>query len=249
MNMNDIAPYGRSHDEYRRMFSLSDDDGARSILGIGDGLSDFNLTASKRGWRVVSVDPLYQFSAGALENRMPAVIDHMVDAVAMVPTHWAWSLYPGPAALKRQRLETARAFIEDFVSVRGKGRYVAAGLPRLPFRDDTFDVALCSHLLFAWSAVLDLEFHIRAIDEMLRVASEVRVFPTGKNFGVVRSKHVDAVVAQMRARGIEVSSRHMPGQPPNASTEQLVFCTPRQNRAIDVAATETAPARIVAPPR
>jgi len=34
-------------------------------------------------------------------------------------------------------------------------RYVPAQLPELPFADNAFDLALCSHLLFTWSDVLD----------------------------------------------------------------------------------------------
>jgi hypothetical protein len=36
---------------------------------------------------------------------------------------------------------------------------------------------VCSHLLFLYSAQLSLEFHLDAIAEFLRVASEVRIFP------------------------------------------------------------------------
>ena len=50
-------------------------------------------------------------------------------------------------------------------------------LPDLPFDDGAFDLALSSHLLFLYSEQFDLGFHVRALEEMLRVAAEVRVFP------------------------------------------------------------------------
>ena len=57
------------------------------------------------------------------------------------------------------------------------GTYRAAALPDLPFPDDAFDLALCSHLLFTWSDLLDEAWHEGALDELLRVARQVRVFP------------------------------------------------------------------------
>ena len=50
-------------------------------------------------------------------------------------------------------------------------------MPDLPFDDGAFDLALSSHLLFLYSEQFDLGFHVRALEEMLRVAAEVRVFP------------------------------------------------------------------------
>ena len=47
----------------------------------------------------------------------------------------------------------------------------------MPFADATFDLALCSHFLFLYSAHFDLDFHRQAILELLRVAREVCIFP------------------------------------------------------------------------
>ncbi|WP_166348374.1 hypothetical protein [Phytoactinopolyspora limicola] len=42
----------------------------------------------------------------------------------------------------------------------------------------SFDLVVCSHLLFTWADVLDEEWHLAALREMVRVARrEVRVFP------------------------------------------------------------------------
>jgi SAM-dependent methyltransferase len=55
--------------------------------------------------------------------------------------------------------------------------YVPGALPELPYAADAFDLALCSHLLFTWSDLLDEEWPERALLELLRVARQVRVFP------------------------------------------------------------------------
>ena len=65
-----VVPWGRSLEEYRAMFSLSEDDLGRRILGCGDGPASFNAELSARGGSVVSVDPLYRFSGTAIERRV-----------------------------------------------------------------------------------------------------------------------------------------------------------------------------------
>jgi hypothetical protein len=58
--LDHIVPWGRSFDEYRRMFGLTDADLARNIVGCGDGPAAFNAEATARGTRVVSCDPIYR---------------------------------------------------------------------------------------------------------------------------------------------------------------------------------------------
>jgi hypothetical protein len=62
----DVLPWGRSYDEYRRMFALRPDDLAKWVLGCADGPASFNSELTRRGGRVISVDPVYKFSAEAL---------------------------------------------------------------------------------------------------------------------------------------------------------------------------------------
>jgi len=68
-------------------------------------------------------------------------------------------------------------FLADYPAGRSEGRYVDAGLPSLPFEDNRFELALCSHLLFFYSEQLSLDFHVQAVRELCRVAGEARIFP------------------------------------------------------------------------
>lgn len=221
-NSHEISPYGRSFDEYRLMFGLDDADRERHVLGVGDGPSNFNAEATRRGWRVVSVDPLYRCSAGEIAQRLPAVIDRKIEAVRLVPSHWTWSYSSDPEQLRELRTRTAADFLADYPRGVREGRYVAAWLPDLPFASGSFDLVLCSHLLFSWSTVLGVEFHLAAIAEMLRVGREVRIFPTSRNLATICWKHVDGIVDRLRADGFVVQRQWMPGSPRNASTEQLI---------------------------
>lgn len=68
--LDQAVPWGRSFDEYRRMFALTDADFALSILGCGDGPASFNAEATRRGGRVVSCDPIYRWGAAEIGERI-----------------------------------------------------------------------------------------------------------------------------------------------------------------------------------
>ena len=59
--LQEVVPWGRSFEEYRNMFDLSDQDLKGRILGCGDGPASFNAELTKKGGKVVSVDPLLAF--------------------------------------------------------------------------------------------------------------------------------------------------------------------------------------------
>jgi len=77
-------------------------------------------------------------------------------------------------------------------------------LPSLPFENNAFDLALCSHLLFTYSEQLSACFHIEAVLEMCRVAKEVRIFPILEMDGQP-SRHVPAVCEALDGKGVHCS--------------------------------------------
>ncbi len=101
----------------------------------------------------------------------------MLSQLRLNPDGFVWDYFHDPDHLGQARLTAMRRFLEDFEDGRLESRYVAASLPCLPFGDGQFDIALCSHLLFLYSAQLSHEFHLASIEELLRVADEVRIFP------------------------------------------------------------------------
>jgi SAM-dependent methyltransferase len=209
MQLDRIIPFGRSFDEYRLMFALDKSDRQRRILGVGDGPASFNAEATRLGWNVTSVDTLYQFTAAEIDARFHAVIDDVIAQVRATPDHWSWSYHAGPEALRAHRTRVMAEFCADFPAGLQAGRYVIGELPAFPFVTGSFDLALCSHLLFLYTDLLDLEFHVRALAEMLRVAPEVRVFPL-VSLDLSRSIHLDAVVAHFTEQRFDVSIGEVP---------------------------------------
>jgi len=173
----DVLPWGRSYDEYVRMFALSQTDLDKKLLGCGDGPAAFNAQLNRSGRHMVSVDPVYQFSRKQIASRIGEVTRVILEQTGKNSHLFHWDRIRNLEELSRLRHAAMDKFLEDFEAGLAEGRYIAAELPRLPFADKSFDLALCSHFLFLYSDQLDLDFHVQSIGEMLRVATEVRIFP------------------------------------------------------------------------
>jgi hypothetical protein len=202
-------PWGRSFAEYRGMFALSDGDLSRRILGCADGPASFNAEATEQGCSVVSADPIYQLSASEIELRVKALVPDIVEQARRNAKRFDWTHFRSVDDLIAARLGALSKFIEDYSKKTASARYVAASLPNLPFLDGTFDLAVCSHLLFLYGEHLDAPFHVKSILELARVAQEVRVFPL-LELGSHPSRHLSSVVEAIRAEGLAVSTVRVP---------------------------------------
>ena len=185
------------------MFGLDESDLGGRVLGCGDGPASFNAEMSAQGRAVVSIDPLYAVSAAGIERRIGETFDEVMEQMRRHPEEFVWTDVRSVAELGRRRMAAMRRFLGDYPKGRAEGRYLEASLPDLPFDDGAFDLALSSHLLFLYSGAFDLGFHIRSLEEMLRVAAEVRVFPL-LQIGGAPSPYVGGVVDEFRSRGLDV---------------------------------------------
>ncbi len=208
IELTHVVPWGRTLDEYTCMFGLTSAEIDQRILGCGDGPASFNAEATALGWQVVSCDPLYAFSAEQIRQRVHETYDLIVAEVARNADTFVWDRIPSPDALGALRLQAMERFLTDFEQGQADGRYVTASLPSLPFEEDSFDVALCSHFLFLYADQFDLAFHIQAVAELLRVSAEVRIFPLLGMDGRP-SPHVDGVMATL-ANSAEIHVEQRP---------------------------------------
>jgi len=175
--LNGVVPWGRTADEYEAFLALHDIGPGAGILDCGGGPSSFAAEWGARGRRVVAVDPIYAFDAQAIRARFDATREPMWQGMVSARSRFVWDFYESPEAVVERRRRALDLFLTDRRTHDGSGRYVAAALPELPFGDRSFDVVLCSHLLFLYSADLTLEMHVASIREMLRVGCDVRLFP------------------------------------------------------------------------
>ena len=141
----------------------------KRILDCPAGPASFTQELTALGEQAVACDPLYRFAAGQIAARVDETHPVMVAGMEAERERFVWTDAGSPARLGERRLAIMRRFLADYRAGLAHGRYVAAALPALPFGADEFDLALCSHLLFLYSAQLSADFHLAAIGEMLRV--------------------------------------------------------------------------------
>lgn len=203
VKLQQVVPFGRSLDEYRKIFNLTDVDLRRRIIGVGDGPASFNAEATALGASVLSVDPIYQFSGADILERFNTVVDDIIEQVAATSNDYVWGYHRSPQDLRQSRSQTIQRFMQDYDQGQREGRYQVQTLPHLDIADNAFDLALCSHLLFLYSDHFDTAFHIDSIREMLRISPEVRIFPL-LTLDLLRSQHLDPVIKTFTEAGCSV---------------------------------------------
>lgn len=173
----EVVPWGRNMDEYSRMFDLKEADLELNILGCGDGPASFNVEWSERGGRVTSIDPLYYFDLETIQKRISETYEDVLNQTRAHQENFVWDAISSPDELGRIRMGAMQRFMDSYEAGKANKKYIPGELPILPFEDQSFDLALCSHFLFLYTDNLSFDFHLAAIREMLRVAKEVRIFP------------------------------------------------------------------------
>jgi hypothetical protein len=177
MKLNEVVPWGRTLQEYKLMFNLSEIDLNKKILGCGDGPASFNAEMTELGYSVVSIDPIYEFSGNQIRQRVQETYEPIISQVKQNVDHYIWQNFHDPEQLGYARLAAMDKFLLDYEIGRIKGRYLWQSLPKLELADHQFELCVCSHLLFLYSDHLSLDFHIASIHELLRISKEVRIFP------------------------------------------------------------------------
>lgn len=204
--LKQVVPWGRSFEEYVRMFDLREKDLQKKIASCGDGPAGFNAEMTKRGHRVVSCDPIYRFSEKQIESRIDKTYAVVLEQLKKNRKDYVWKSFRTPEEVGDTRMQAMRNFLEDYDRGKREGRYITGRLPQLAFKDNQFDLALCSHFLFLYTKHLSLDFHVAAIKEMLRVAKEVRIFPLLELDGL-KSPYVRGIISEFRKNGYKAAVR------------------------------------------
>jgi SAM-dependent methyltransferase len=208
----------RSAAEYNAMFDLTDLT-TTSVLDCCAGASSFTAETAARS---VAVDPAYANTLDDLVDRVQEglrEVDRIVDGNA---EHFEWGWYGDRSRRTRMRTAAARLFLDDIQA--HPERYVAGALPHLPFADASFDLVLCSHLLFTWSDVFDVDWHRRALAELVRVVRhEVRVFPLVVQAIGSPVPFVEDLRAELHAAGHDTRIRTVPFSFQRGADQMLVI--------------------------
>jgi SAM-dependent methyltransferase len=183
MTLKIVGPIftGRSWDEYLKMFKLTREElRTRSFLDCAAGASTFTAYLSRQGGKVEAVDLLYDQHPLTLKSKCQEHLEVLVKSLEPIQKEFEWSYFRDLDHLKEHRQGSCQEFCQDYS--QNPERYQKGDLAQLPYADSEFDIVLSSHLLFIYDHRLDLEFHLRVLGEMLRVAGEeVRIYPLVKH--------------------------------------------------------------------
>ena len=119
--LENVVPWGRNLEEYRRMFQLSDSDMTGNIAGFGDGPASFNFEATQQGYSVTSFDPIYQFSKDALQKRIDEVRITVMQQMRENIDNYVWTKIKSLEELENIRMSAMCLFLEDFEKGKREG--------------------------------------------------------------------------------------------------------------------------------
>jgi hypothetical protein len=226
--IGDIIVSSRSYEEYRDMFGLTDAELlAGPVLDCPGGAGGFAARLRARGGEVVSADPAYSADPSELVRRSRAGLEHGLRYLEQNRDSYVWTYFSSAEDLTARRLSALDEFARDF---DGPGaRYVPAALPRLPFADRSFRLALCGYLLFAYPDHLDQADHEEALRELLRVAAEVRVYPL-IDTSYVRHPGIEDLRRALATEGIVSDVRSVDYRFQAGADEVLVLHAPPDGR-------------------
>lgn len=172
---------GRSWAEYLKMFNLTTHELKKmNILDCAAGASSFTAHMGKKGYHITAVDLLYDQNPDLLRAKCREHLQILVNALQPLKNEFVWTYFRDLDHLLEHRMLSCQEFSRDYAE--NPERYVPADLTSLPFDDNEFKLVLSSHLFFIYDHRLDLEFHLQALKEMIRVCkNEVRVYPLVKH--------------------------------------------------------------------
>jgi len=222
MKLNDIVPWGRSLDEYVEMFSLTEQDLSKNILGCGDGPASFNAELTAKGGQVRSIDPIYMFSTEQIRSRIKGVYNEVLSQVKENKDKFIWTTIADIESLASLRMTAMYAFLADYQVEGSGGRYIEGALPNLPFEDKHFELALCSHFLFLYSEHFDLQQHLLSVEELCRVAKEVRIYPLLSLSGEV-SPYLEKLSALLKEQGKSIHLQTVSYEFQKGATQMMVI--------------------------
>lgn len=203
LDLERVVFIGRTFEEYLAMFSVSPEElKGKKILDCPAGACSFTAVGNQKGLDITACDIAYYHQGEDLKNKGLQDIEHAMANMEKAKSNYKWDYFKSVEDLKQHRLSALNHCANDMKE--NNKRYVPVTLPELPFKDEEFDVILLAHFLFTYADRLDYEFHIKTLNELLRVAKEeIRIFPLVDLEGK-RYEHLNKVITYLSERGLDI---------------------------------------------
>ncbi|CAH1056027.1 SAM-dependent methyltransferase [Paenibacillus pseudetheri] len=209
LELERIVFIGRTYEEYLQMFNLKEADlvGGR-ILDCPAGACSFTAISNQLGSNVTAADIAYYYSTDELADKGVQDIEHAMSELSKVQDNFVWDYFESIEDLTQARIKALNDNIKD--QRQTPERYVPVVLPDLPFNDEAFDLTLSAHFLFMYSDRLDYDFHLRTVNELMRVTrGELRIFPL-VDLSCQRYEHLDRLIDELVRQGFAVEEMKVP---------------------------------------
>jgi hypothetical protein len=220
--IGDIVISARPFADYVAQFALSDPMIRNGrVLDCPGGASDFAATVRDMGGQATSIDPCYADGVAELAQRITTDLTRVLTWTAAQPDRFPMDEH-GVWCHAHAWRAAADTFLADIQRDRDQNtrHYQPAALPCLPFPDDSFTLAVSGFLLFTYPRHFDVDIHLRALRELLRVAKEVRVHPLNDSAGNPYPM-LETVLGHLAADGIRADLIAVRGQSDTRDTHTL----------------------------
>lgn len=203
LELDRIVFIGRTFEEYLDMFSLSKDSLAgKKILDCPAGACSFAAVGNKQDVDVTAADIAYYHAQEDLLHKGLQDIEYAMERMEKARSHYIWEYFRDTKHLKEHRLSALNNCTDDMKE--SPERYIPVSLPSLPFKDEEFDILLSAHFLFMYADRLDYQFHVKTLQEFLRVTKEeIRIFPI-VNLEGKRYEYLDQLISYLLDIGCTV---------------------------------------------
>ncbi|WP_339315715.1 SAM-dependent methyltransferase [Paenibacillus sp. FSL R10-2734] len=222
LDLERIVFIGRTFEEYLQMFDLQEADlVGRRILDCPAGACSFTAIANQLGGDVTAADIAYYYSTDELADKGVQDIEHVRSELDKVRDNFAWDYFESIEDLTQTR---SRALNDNTKDRRQTPeRYVPVILPNLPFSNEAFDLTLSAHFLFMYSDRLDYDFHLKAVNELMRVTrDELRIFPL-VDLACKRYEHLDRLIDELVSQGFTTEETEVPYEFQKGANQMLII--------------------------
>lgn len=201
--------WGHQFSDYQQMFDLTSDVTQKKILEFACGPTTVNHELTEKGARIYSCDPWFEENTMDMREKFESHFQHQVDRMKMHPQDFNLEKLGGLETFIQYRLNGFNQFFQDYPQGFQQNRYLAIPHDHLPFSSHQFDLALCANYLFADLSIQDVAFHLHWVDELLRVAHDVRIYPLTNKYGQP-SELLGPVLLALQQKGILAAVQDVP---------------------------------------
>jgi hypothetical protein len=201
--------WGHHFSEYIDMFDISEPLPGQKILEFACGPTVVNQELSQKGVSVTSCDPWFETDVSHMREKFFKLFDEQVEKMKAHPKRYNLDKYGGMETFFAKRRQGIEQFLADYPQGLKEGRYQGIEGFHLPFKNASFDLAICSNYLFADIPEQGLDFQLAWIQELTRVAVDVRFYPLTDKKGEV-SELLGPVLLSLQQQGYQVAIQEVP---------------------------------------